>query len=248
MSASGGSPAQAVGKPPKISERAFRVAIGVLLGLAVVSAVGRTFARFYKFHRILLDDAFFYLAVVTLIAGTGLTYADVPFIYLQEYVEAGLLKPPPDLVPRLIHSEKIQDAATVLLVCTVFSIKFSFLFFFKLLIRQQKKLMIWWWTVLVLLVPIAAVVMVSDFIACSYFDDRIFGKSSSPTFPRHRTDIPFYQSNASVQAHWRVKVSNPFTIALLPQPTSRSFLCALERHLLTRRLSSRRHLQSLRHP
>ena len=165
-----------IGSPAKISEQAFKVGIGVFLGIALVAAAGRTFARIYRFHRVLLDDLFFYLATVALIAGTGLTYADIPLIYLQVNVQAGLQSPPADLVQQLIHSLKIQHAATVLLVTTVFSIKASFLFFFRFLIRHQKHLMIWWWIVFALLVPIAFVVTFSNFIACDYLDERIFGK------------------------------------------------------------------------
>lgn len=149
--------------------------MSLLLGLALVAAAGRVIARWHRFRKILWDDVFFSIGVITLIAGTGLTYADIPLIYLQENVEAGLVQPPPDIVARLIRSEQLQDGATVLLVGTVFSIKFSFLFFFKYLIKQQKKLTMWWWTVFGLLIPIALLVMFSDFIACDFFDERIFG-------------------------------------------------------------------------
>ena len=110
-------------------------------------------------------------------AGTGLLYADIPFIYLQINVEAGLQKPPTDLVEQLVHSEKLQDASTVLLSAAIFSIKFSFLFFFRHLIWQSKRLMYYWWFVLVICIPSAALVMFSDFIACRYFDASIVGKS-----------------------------------------------------------------------
>ena len=35
-----------------------------------------------KFNNILIDDVLFYIAVIMLIAGTGLLYADTPLIYL----------------------------------------------------------------------------------------------------------------------------------------------------------------------
>jgi len=157
-----------------------QASIGVFLGLALVAACGRVGGRFYKFHRVPIDDVFFFLAVVTLIAGTVMTYIDIPYIYLQIDVEAGLRSPPPDLISDLIHSEKIQASASVLLVTTVFSIKFAFLFFFKALLKHQSKLMVWWWFNFILLIPIAGIVTFSNFVACDYFDGRIFVECVTP--------------------------------------------------------------------
>ena len=144
-----------------------------MLAVAVIVAVGRILARIRKDHRIYVDDGFFFFAIVGLIAGTALVFVDIPYVYLQEDVEAGLRAPPANFVFQLLHSEKIQDAASVLLAATIFSVKFSFLFFFRHLLRLQKKLMWYWWFILVILVPSAAVFMFSDFIACDYFDERI---------------------------------------------------------------------------
>ena len=108
-------------------------------------------------------------------------YLDVPYLYLQEDVEAGLRAAPADLVPQLIHDEKLQNAATTLLGTTIMSVKFSFLFFFRHLIQRQKRLLIWWWCNFAFLIPTAAIVIFSDFIACPYSDARIFGQSSLST-------------------------------------------------------------------
>ncbi|KAL6720096.1 hypothetical protein ACLMJK_002017 [Lecanora helva] len=163
-------------KPPKIDQRAFEVSIGLLLGIAVVVAIGRVLARSYKTRRIAIDDGFFFLAVITLIAGTILLYVDLPYIYLQEDVEAGLRPAPADLVSQLIRSEKLQDATAALLATTVVSVKFSFLFFFKALIWQQKRLVMWWWCIFILVIPTAVILIFSDLIACAYFDQRILVK------------------------------------------------------------------------
>ena len=136
-------------------------------------AIARIFARIRKEHRLYFDDAFFFLATISLVAGTILIFIDIPFIYMQEDVEAGLREPPADLMTRLIESEKIQDAATVLLALTIFSVKFSFLFFFRHLLRLQKKMMYYWWLICCIVVPSGIVFMFSDFIACDYFDERI---------------------------------------------------------------------------
>ena len=145
------------------------------MGIAVAVAAGRVSTRFYHPRPFAVDDGFFYLAVITLISGTTVLYLDLPYIYVQENVEAGLRAAPADFVSQLIHDEKLQDAATTLLGTTIMSVKFSFLFFFRHLIPQQKKMMVWWWCIFVLLIPTTAILIFSDFIACSYFDERIFG-------------------------------------------------------------------------
>ena len=132
-------------------------------------------ARFHKSRHVAVDDSFFFLAITTLISGTTILYLDIPYIYLQEDVEAGLRAAPADLVSQLIQSERLQDAAATLLGTTIVSVKFSFLFFFRGLIQHQKKEMIWWWCIFVFLIPTAAILMFSNLISCSYFDLRIRG-------------------------------------------------------------------------
>ena len=103
-------------------------------------------------------------------------YFDIPYIYLQENVEAGLQAPPPDLAAQLIHSIKLQYSAATLLGAATMAVKFSFLFFFRPLIRQQKRLMRWWWCILALLMPTLPILLFSDFISCPYTDDRVLGE------------------------------------------------------------------------
>ena len=103
-------------------------------------------------------------------------YIDIPYIYLQEDVEAGLRPAPADLVAQLIHSVKLQYAATSLLGTTIMSVKFSFLFFFRDLLKQQRKMLIWWWCTFVFLLPTTAILMFSNIIACPYSDERILGQ------------------------------------------------------------------------
>ena len=180
-------------KPSKISQEAFQVesclnpqclltkliqkqiSAGLLLGIAVIVAGGRILARFYKSRVVAVDDGFFFLAIIAFVSGTTVLYLDLPYIYLQEDVEAGLRAAPADLVSQLLHSEKLQDTAVTLLGTTISSVKFSFLFFFRDLLRQQKKMLVWWWCIFVFLIPTVAILMFSNLISCSYFDKRIFG-------------------------------------------------------------------------
>ena len=142
----------------------------------MVVAAGRILARFYKSRAVTVDDGFFFLATATFVAGTTMMYLDLPYVYLQQNVEAGLRAPPADIVSQLLHSEKLQDATTTLLGASVIAVKFSFLFFFRGLLRQQKRMLIWWWCTLVLILPAAVMLIFGNLISCSYFDERVFGR------------------------------------------------------------------------
>ena len=106
-----------------------------------------------------MDDVFFLVAVVTLLTGSALFYADVPYIYAQIDVSLGLIPPPADFIQQLLRSIKLQDAAAVLLTTAVFSVKFSFWLFFRSLLRRLYRLTIWWWCILPFLVVAAAFCM-----------------------------------------------------------------------------------------
>jgi len=149
--------------------------IGVLLGIAIVLAAGRTYIRTRIFRRIFIDDCLFFLATVCLIAGTVMVYIDCPYLYTQVSVESGMQTPPSDFIHQLIEDQKTQDAAAVLLLVTIVSVKFSFLFFFRSLLRRLKNMIIWWWFVFAVHVPTAVVMICSSFMSCPYFGARVLG-------------------------------------------------------------------------
>ncbi|KAL8711212.1 MAG: hypothetical protein Q9220_004357 [cf. Caloplaca sp. 1 TL-2023] len=167
------------GSHAKITEDGFKIGIGFMLAVAVSLAIGRIFIRVKLNNRIYVDDGFFLLAVVVLIAGTVMTYIDIPYIYLQQDVQAGIQAPPADFVQQLLKSVKIQDAAVVLLSTGIFAIKLSFLALFRSLIRRLKKIEMWWWFVLTIVIPSSVVLICSNFITCGYFDERILGTLQS---------------------------------------------------------------------
>ena len=148
------------------------------MAVAIIFAVGRIFTRIHLNHKIFVEDGLHFFAVVTLIAGTILTYVDIPYIYLQQNVQSGAEAPPADLVQQLIKSVKIQDSAVILLSTAIFAVKLSFMIFFRSLLRRVKNMMIWWWFVLIVVIPSTLVLICSNFISCSYYDERILGGSS----------------------------------------------------------------------
>ncbi|KAL8895006.1 MAG: hypothetical protein Q9207_008335 [Kuettlingeria erythrocarpa] len=163
----------------KITEPGFKAGIGFMLAIAVLVAIARVAIRTKLNRKVYLDDGLYFFAVVTLVAGTIMTYIDIPYIYLQQNVQSGAQQPPADLIQQLIHSVKIQDAAVVLLSSTIFAVKLSFMAFFRSLIRRLRKLEIWWWCVLVIVVPSSVMLVISNFITCGYFDERILVKCVS---------------------------------------------------------------------
>lgn len=168
--------------PPKIGQTCFQATIGVLFGIALIVATGRTVicARIYKSHGFTIDDGFFLLALVTFLAGTVMLYVDVPHFYLEENVTAGLESPPTNFIPLLILGEKLEDAVTSLIGASVVSVKFSFLFFFRALLRQQKKMLVWWWCIFALLIPTAFIMIFAIFIVCAYWNQEVFVKCVTP--------------------------------------------------------------------
>ena len=141
-------------------------------------AVGRVVARIRNDHRLYLDDAFFFLASICLIAGTTLVFVLMPFLFLSQEIQPAKALPPANFIEQVIHYEKIQDATTVILGVTVFSVKFSFLCFFLHLLHLQRNMMYYWWFVCAVTVPSAFIFVFSDFISCDYFDERIIGKKA----------------------------------------------------------------------
>lgn len=71
---------------------------GVVLGITLLIAVGRVYIKIVKFHRLFVDDGFFILATVLLMAGTALQLLALPYGQTAVNAVAGVESPPPDLV------------------------------------------------------------------------------------------------------------------------------------------------------
>ncbi|KAL8778273.1 MAG: hypothetical protein Q9213_007493 [Squamulea squamosa] len=164
----------------RIPELGFKVGIGLLLGIAVTLAIGRTYIRIYQTRKVSVDDGLFFLAVVALIAGTTTQYIDIPYLYVQQNVDPRTFKITPEFIAFLQRSVRIQAATCALLSLALFSVKLSFLTFFHGLLRRVRGLMIYWWCVFGFMVPVALVFVCIIFIVCPYFDERVLAKCSTP--------------------------------------------------------------------
>ena len=151
-----------------------------MLGVALLLAFGRTYIKVNKFRRLFIDDVLFLLAAIFLVAGTIIMFLTLPYNQTEVDVGAGVEIPPPDLTHQLDFDVKFQDASTFLLNASIFSVKFSFLFFFRLLLQGTTKLRIWWWSVFIFTIPCAIICMCTEFMVCPAFGDRIMGKYTLP--------------------------------------------------------------------
>lgn len=152
-----------------------------MLAVAVPMATARTYIRFRKFHRLLLDDYFMFLAVITLVAGVGLLCANVRFIYQENNFIIGvgfeIASLPPDFVDNFTYNSNIQDAAVVMLATTIFSVKFVFLFFFRQMVDRIRPLLTWWWCVFGALVVATPLSVFVNFIGCPATGIEVLSKS-----------------------------------------------------------------------
>jgi len=125
-----------------------------------------------------VDDGFFFLAAITLIAGTATCYIDIPYLYEQNNVTPGTTVITPEFIQLLLRSLRIQTAADFLFSVTLFLVKLSFLFFFHGLLRRVRGLTIWWWCVLGMTVPLNILFICCIFIVCPHYDESVLGGSA----------------------------------------------------------------------
>ena len=140
-------------------------------------ATARTVIRVQKFRRVFVDDYFFFLAVVCLIASNGIYFWMVPSVYNFAAMPARL----EPLPAGFIKSATLANIAYLpedLAWTTVFAVKFSFLFFFLNLIRRLRNLKILWWCVLVVCVPVAIVCICMPYMVCPYLGKSALGSFS----------------------------------------------------------------------
>ena len=162
---------------PDINE----VASGIIMSIAVLLACGRVYIKASKFHRLFVDDFLLIFATILLVAGTIMVFLTLPYNQTEIDVGAGLIPPPADLEHQLDYDVKFQDAATLLLNGSIFSVKFSFLFFFRLLLHRTGKLRAWWWAVFIITVPCAIICMCTESMLCPAFGDRIYHSTHPAT-------------------------------------------------------------------
>ena len=184
-----------------------QVSIGFLLGLAVSLACVRLSFRVRWFRHLFVDDGFLIIAVIGLILGTSLTYADIPYLYTQVQVESGVEAPPPDFIQQLVNDEKTLHPATLFLRVAIFSVKFSYLFLFRSLIRGHRRLLIWWWCVCAILVPATGFCLFTEFVSCPAFGASVVGKRNPFGYPCALADRILAEACVTSSALYRERIA-----------------------------------------
>ncbi|KAI4115867.1 MAG: hypothetical protein LQ345_003610 [Seirophora villosa] len=106
---------------PRIVELGFKATIGLFTGIAFSLALGRTYIRIFRTRTVNLDDAFFFLAVITLIAGTTTLYFTIPYLYVQKHVDPDSTVITPEFIALLQRCMRLQLATNMLLSVTLFA-------------------------------------------------------------------------------------------------------------------------------
>lgn len=158
--------------------------------MAIILAAARVLIRIYYLKRVNVDDYFFIVAIATLIPGAGLFFSYIKTAYAIEAVLDRKASLPPYFLQTLENAATYAQIAQLLCWITIFSIKFSFLFYFRALVNRLYKMEIWWWCTLVVLVPTAAVSIAGSFIACPHTGSSyLVDCNSSPAFLRREHGI-----------------------------------------------------------
>lgn len=123
-----------------------------------------------------MDDYFFFIAVLALIPGAALFYSYIGPSYEAEVITGGNTLPPPDFIQRIEDAATYATAAQLLCWTTIFSIKFSFLFYFRALVNRLYKMEVLWWFTFAGLVPTAAISITGVFIVCPHTGPSILGE------------------------------------------------------------------------
>lgn len=127
---------------------------GALFGLAILSAVIRTYIRAIKLKQFAIEDGLVLFAVTVLCAVTVLYYLTLNNMYnLLDLILLGMGDQLPlDVIMSIPKESKEANALAFLNWLVLFPVKFAYLFFFRKLVLRMGKIKTWWWCVTVFMV------------------------------------------------------------------------------------------------
>ncbi len=123
-----------------------------------------------------MDDYLFLFATATLIAGAGIFYACVDAQYTVYAVSGGMTITPARFIQEYENAITYSLIGEILCWTTIFSIKFSFLFYFRGLVNRIYAMQVWWWITLTVFIPIAAIMIPGAFIVCPHAGQSLLCK------------------------------------------------------------------------
>ncbi|KAF7512478.1 hypothetical protein GJ744_001413 [Endocarpon pusillum] len=166
-----------------IAAHDFKIAIGILFGLAVLCLLLRILIRLVLRRRLFLDDSFLIFGFVCLTGGTVVLYERLYMIYLEFSVLAG--DPTASILAfqqtdELFEQSKWNVAYLLFLWTSIFAVKWCYFAFFHPLLRGTWKWIIYyyWFAVIFSIISWLFLVVGEKLITCPYV-----GKASAKCFP-----------------------------------------------------------------
>ncbi|KAL8898723.1 MAG: hypothetical protein Q9207_006553 [Kuettlingeria erythrocarpa] len=169
----------------RIDKSAYIISTAVLLGFCALSVTLRFYIRVRLQREFSIDDAFLIVAFGCLICSMAVMYSvTIDKLYLVHDLSAALPfamsvgfpieDMPADsafLGPVYEYLKWITVNQT-LAGCSVFAVKFSFLFLFRKLIDRIPRLITYWWFAMAFNVLAFGYVFSTNFLNCPYYNDR----------------------------------------------------------------------------
>lgn len=116
------------------------------LVLAIIMVVIRTHVQYKASKRLFTNDYFIFFAIMCHIATAIVYQLAIPPMYELTYVGAGVELPTEGFMDRASLFLKLQYAADILVWTTLWSVKFSLLFFFwRLFDSVNSPMRVFWW-------------------------------------------------------------------------------------------------------
>ncbi len=145
---------------------------GALYGISIIAAASRTAIKVRKRQPLQTDDIFLFLACACLTASTALIFKLLSSVFLAEanfvVLDPTSVQFPPNFVRSIVSYQREIYAFLSLSSGTIFSVKFSFLFFFRLLIDRLNGIVTYWKIVVVITIVCFIYSVISFLIACPH--------------------------------------------------------------------------------
>lgn len=121
-----------------------------------------------------MEDYLVFVAVAALIVETALSFSIIKTVNNAFAIGEGKILPPPGFIRRLELITQYALAVQILGWTTIFSIKWSFLFYFRGLTHRLQRMEAWWRFIAILLAPTTAMTILGPFIVCPHTGRSIF--------------------------------------------------------------------------
>ncbi|KAF3398193.1 hypothetical protein F1880_005673 [Penicillium rolfsii] len=166
---------------PLISQQGQIALLWIGVVLALVFVIIRTHTQYRTNKRLFINDYWIFFAILCHIATAIVYQIATPPMYELTYIGSGLRLPTEGFMDRASLFLKLQYAADILVWTTLWSVKFSLLFFFwKLFESVNSSMRLFWWVMCGVTASTWIVSVVLQEFACDPISDFFtLGKCSS---------------------------------------------------------------------